>query len=446
MIHAAPALPARPVWALAGLALSALSWQVTPVQAQEGGLRAQFSLSEQLRSTTDDGEKARTELGFDFSSVTRSQSLDFSLSGALDKDLNDDLHSTLENPRAALAYRLSNRNSALRFSTNYRRSDAQSLTALDPLDTTDLTLLDGDREVLRSSLALEFGRAGPFGADLTLSMGETNFSGPVAGTLLDSTSAQASLNFRFDIDPRITARARFEISDLDRDGGRDDRTERVSVGATFAINKVLTGNIDLGRTEARQTLAGVTTSQSGLFYELGLGLQRPNGTLSGNLRSDIDQNGRRTSLRVDRALELPNGALEFGAGVSQDADTDGVDPLYSLSYTRTGPRSTFNAGFEQIFGTNSAGDETLNSRLQLSLSNQLSETATLNSRLALRDTKNGGSDTQQLDLSFDYAQELTNDWSFIAGYSHTRQTRNSGTDDTDDRLFVGVRLTRDWRP
>ena len=419
-------------------------------EAQDGpgGARGELTFSERFLSD-EDGEFARTDLGFSLFSTTRSQFFNLSLNTGIEKDLSNGLASELEDPRAALSYGLSNRNTALSFDANYVSSDVSRLTPLDPLDATSAFVIeDADRETIRGGMQFDFGRASRFGGSLTLNYAAVQFVNTSSTALIDSDTGRAGLILRFEIDPRITARTTFNLTDLDRRGGQDIRTEQLGAGATLLVSSVLSADIDVGSTRVKQSGIGINDTNEGAFYDLALQLARPNGELRGEIRSDIDENGRRTTLRVDRALELPRGSLNFGIGASQDDETNGIDPLYSLSYSREGPRSNFSAGLEQIFSTDTAGNETLDSRVNMALNHELSALSSLDTRLTLRDTRNdapGTGDIQQLDLDLDYTRALGRDWDFIAGYTYTRQDQDGGANSTENRVFIGLRLTRGWQ-
>lgn len=428
-----------------------------PAQQSQGGLSAQFTYSEQLVAE-DTGDNLRSDLGFFLSTATRAQRFEFDIGAGLEKRFSDGrLEGDIVDPRLRLFYGLENRNTALSFDASYREVEISQLVLEnsfldDPtlvVDEPTLVLDEGTRASASVALGLEFGRAAPFGGTVSLRHAETRYSDTQSTGLLDSEQESAELRLRFDINPLVTGRTVLSVTDLDRDGGVDTRTEQMGVGASMAFNKTLTGEFDIGTTRVEEGGSVPRSVRDGTFYSIGLVQDRPNGSLSGSLNSNIDENGRRTTLRVDRVLELPEAQLRFGLGASRDEDTGSTDPLYSVSYNQNLPRGSFSAGLEQSFGTDTQGDETLDTRLRLALSHELTPVSSLSARFSVRDTATGSAfttDTRQVNVGLDYSHALNRDWALVAGFSHTRQDRADGTRDTDDRLYLGLRLTEIWQP
>ena len=416
--------------------------------SQPAGLEAVFSYTERL--LWDDGDSfARSDLGFSLTADTRRQSFAFSLDGGLEKDLSDGLKTTLEDPQARLRYQIESRNTLLSFDARYLRSDVDSLAFDEDLGTGTLVLEEGQRENTSANLRLEFGREAPVGATAAFGYSVTDYYNTTSATLLDATTHRADLAVRMDVDRRISTRFSYALVDLNREGGVDSRRETYSIGATLEVTKSLIADIDVGHTELVRSGTVARDASDGVYYRLALKQERPNGTLSGSIVSNIDENGRRTTARVDRRMELPNGSLGFGFGLSESDTTGKTRPLYNLSYARDLPRGEFTVALDQAFSTTSTGGETLNSRLQLGFSQALTSLSTINGSLTYRDSDvlgAGGADSSQINLDLSYAQALTDDWSLVGGYTHSRRMRDVGSDDIDDQIYIGLRTTLAWRP
>lgn len=413
-----------------------------------GGASAELSFTERL--LWEDGETSlRSDLGLAYSSQTRSQRFSFDGFASLDKLRSDGEAADVVDPRVSLTYGLENRNTALDFALRYRSTDVSSLVLDEGLDVPALVLDDGTRTNLSARLGLELGREAPFGASLSLGYASTEYTDTTSALLLDSQTLDGTLRLRFDIDQRISSHITLTASDLDRDGGTDVRRETLSFGATMAVNQALDAEIDIGTTRVTQDGAIPRQVDEGMFYSLGLTRTLTNGTLAGTLVSDLNENGRRTTLQVTRAMDLPNGALRFGAGLSQNDTTNSdVRPLVNLAYTRDLPRGRIDIDFSQNFGSDSVGNETLNSALQLRLQQDLTARDRLSARVGLRraDRSGGALDTRSVDFGVDYARDLTSDWAFVSGYTHTRRTDSGGGEEIDDTFFVGLRTSLAWRP
>lgn len=428
------------------VALFACGLPLTASAQEEGGLRVGLTYSERLLRDEDD-TSLRSDLGLELSAQTRRQKLAFALSGRLDKPFDDGLKGRWEDPRLSLSYGLESRQSALDFDVRYNRSDINSLVDIGTLTNPTLVLDEGMRETLSTRLGLEFGREAPFGGRLSLGYAETNYLDTISPTLLDSVTRDGALTLRFEIDPRIIARTTFSISDQDRDGGVDVRTEKISAGAALLITQSLSADVEIGWTRVTRSGGVPRSTSDGLTYGLALQQEVPNGDYRLGLSSDINENGRRTTLRVDRSMELRDGALSFGVGLSRN-NTGSTSPLYALSYSKDLPRGSLTADLQQSYNTSSTGAETRNTRAELKLQQDLTLRDQLNTTLALRETETEGTSgsTRRLDLGFDYTRALTGDWSLIGGWTHSRRTAASGRVDIDDTLFIGLKTALEWRP
>ncbi len=431
-------------------ALSLGLWPVSGVsQDTSGGLIADLTFSELL--VWDDGiSTLRSDLGFGLSSKTNTQEFALNFGAGLDKSYdNDELNADVIDPRASLFYAIESRNTRFEFDASYRKDDIDTLTALDVLGETAFVLDEGDREDTSFGLSYEFGRDAPFGGVLRYDYDKIEYTDTISSTLLDSERNQASLRLRFEINTAVTARAVFRVSELDRVGGIDIDRQSIGAGASIAINEASTLDFELGHTEVTQSGSVARSSEDGLYYTLAYTTDLPNGNIRASLRSNINESGRRTTARVDRKMDLPRGSLSFGAGLSQNDVTNDTNPLYSVSYTHDLPRGAFTASFRQAFSSTNAGDETLDSRLSLNYQQELTNLSNFSAGMSFRDTnvlEGTSSDAEQLNLNLNYAHEITKDWSAIAGYTHVRRESDSGSNSTDDEVFIGVRTSLQWRP
>ena len=423
----------------------------TALAAQDnGGVLLRLNLSGQVEH--DDGENnLRSDIGLNLSSITRNQSFRLGLSSGFEGELSDGFDAEVEDPRVTLAYSLENRDTALSFNLAFQRSDIDDLTVTDTLTDTALVVEDGERQDSSAGFQLELGRENPFGATISLAYSETEYQDLSTPTtaLQDSERVSGDLTLRFNLNQTATLFTRLSLSDLDRDQGNDIRREALSASLDVELREDLTATADLGYTSVITDGATSRVERDGIFYGLSLVADRPNGTLSGLLDSDITENGRRTTLQVNRLYELPNGSLSASVGASRNSETNSTDPLYSFGYIQALPRGQFNLDFSQSFSTTTAGLETLDSRLSVGLQQELSTVASLEADLTFRDSNqlnNIGLDTNQLDLSLTYAHALTDQWDLFGGVSHTRREQEGGTRTSDDLLFIGLRTALEWRP
>ncbi|WP_420862191.1 hypothetical protein [Algirhabdus cladophorae] len=418
-------------------------------QDADGGLSASLTFSEFATVDDDDGFKMRSDLGFDLSSRTRSQTFEMSLRGALDKFGDTDDGFSFEDPEASLLYSIENRTTVLSFDANYISRKVDAFTLSDDLDDGDITLDDARRDDLGAGISMEFGRDEAFGATLSLRYADRSFSDTTSTTLLDSVTQSGNLGFRFEIDPLLTARLTYTYRDLDRDGGTDTETQRLSAGINYQITPSLTADLAIGSSRVEQGGTADPNTNSGYSLDASLVKELPNGSLRGSFETDIDENGRRSTFRVDRNMELPRGTLNFGAGLSEDAETGETKPLYALSYEHELARGSLNASLAQSFTSTSDGDEVLRSRLSLGWQQELSSRSNFNSSVAwnVSEQQNGSdSDRSQFDFTVRYNHELSDRWSASAGYQYQRISEDNAEDDTSNEFFIGLTTSVNWRP
>lgn len=428
--------------ALGFAVFSALALQPHVSLAQDsGGLAVDLSFAQGL-VFEDDDFFTRSDLGLFVLSQTRSQRLAFNFDTGL--EFGEGRRDDLNDPSARLSYTLENKSTAFNLDLSAREGDIEALVLEDPLNSTTLTSEDGTRTDRSAVASLEFGRQSPFGGVLSQSFSETEYDSS-STSLIDNTIVGTSLTLRFDLDQRISTRLSFDVTDTDRDGGVDLYRTAVGLGADFAISQTLTASADLGQTRLTESGSVPETVSEGLFFRLALSKELSNGSLSGSLDTDIDENGRVSTARIARDLDLPLGSLQTSFGFSQTDETDNLEPLYGLTWNQDLPRGAITLSVEQQFGTNSIGSQVLNSRINLQAQQELSSLADLQIGLGLRRADvTGGIQTDQFDLSIDYTRELNQNWTFVGNYEHTRRSGANTT--TDDTLYLGLRTAVGWRP
>lgn len=440
-----------------GVALLVALTSLSARAQEDGGLVVELTFSEQLRYEDDDGADdlfARTDLGFRVFSETRNQVLSFEARAGLEKfrdtsgiNLTD---TDFQDPFALLLYARESRMTSLEFSAGYRRRDVRDLAATDDIATDPLTTIRGDREDIFTDLSLEFGRENPVGALVFLSYRERSFIDEFPpNSEPDSYETRAELRLRVDLSETTSGFLIYEYDDLDRVGGTDVRTDRIGAGLQFDISEAVRGAIDIGYSEVVEDGAVPRSVDEGVFVRGLLETDRPNGTLALLLDSDITENGRTSTLRVDRALGLPRGSLSFGVGVGLDDVSDEPRGLYSLNYFQEFPRGSFNAGFEQSYATDSNSNESLESRLSLGGRLELGPLSDVTAGFVYRNSdqlSGTGQDIDQFNMSLAYNHRLTERWTLFGGIERIVRERSPGPDDTDDRVFLGLRTSILWRP
>lgn len=423
----------------------------SPALTQDsGGVNANVSLSQGITSSSEDGTFGQTDIGFGLSSATQVQGLDFKIGATLEEDFANGFDTELVNPSMTLTYGIENRQSLFDFSARYSRADLNGLIDIGDDLASILVLGDGTRERTGLSVAYTFGRDARFGGTFNTSFNSVSYSGTVDPDLVDSDRVGAGLGLRFEISPRIEATLGYDFSETTRSGtGQDERNTRVRAGANLTVSQTLSAGFSIGANtiEVTDSLGGVRV-EDGLSYGLNLRQERPTGALTLNLNSDLSESGRRTDLRAGTSFETSNSSkVSASIGLSQ-GDNGDLNPLYEINYSETLPSSSYSIGLNQRFSNNDLGEETLSSSLELSYNRTLTATTDLQSSLAYQTTDVLGQndDRSQFNLSVGFSRDLTEDWAVTSRYSYIVRGGDGIADETDSRLFVGLKTNFGWRP
>ncbi|WP_132464391.1 hypothetical protein [Rhodovulum marinum] len=393
----------------------------------------------------EEGLTATTNLSISLNAATSVSAISFDASAGLRKNLSNG-SSDVQQPRLRLTYGRENLSSAVDLDLEYRERDVDTLEPDDDLEDI-VRFSTGTREDMSANLGFVFGRDAPFGGGLDLGYRTTRYADTSDPDLVDGETVSATGTLTFVIDPRITALLRGTYSDTDEDAaGRDVLYENISAGARLAVTPTLSTDIFVGYTRTTETEGGIEDQQEGASFELSFTEERLNGAWTGSFVSDLNDDGeRRSTVRINRSLDLPRGALDAGFGLSQGEDGD-LRPLYSLAYLHERPTSRLNLSLDQAFTTDDNGDEALNSRLSVSYNRDLTELSSLQAAVFLRSTDYlGGSEDadRQIDLNLSYRHSLAEDWGLVAGYTHRIDSENDTTERSNE-IFLSIEKSF-WR-
>lgn len=416
---------------------------------QEGGVTAGLTLTPGVHYE-DERFSPRLGFGAEVRTQTRTQNLALSFNTALDgTDLSSDLSDSLRDPRLNLSYSLENRNTAFETTMSYRRSKISRLFLAEVFDEEFLVLDEGQRSDLNTTAALTFGREAPFGGVLDLRYGQIRYSGTSDPGLRNEDSRAAGLSLRFDVDRRIRMTLAARISETDVAGdGTDQRRESLSLGTELAVSPTLSTSLRIGTSRITETTGGTEQVRDGVTWGLTAEQELPNGSLSGQIDSDLTAAGRLSTARLDREMDLPRGTLRFGGGVSQQ-DGGKLTPIASLRWQHAIPTASFQMSYDRSLRVTRAGESGIDNQLGLSWQQEIDPLSQLGLSMTLRQTERldaGASDTQQASLSLSWQRDLTQDWALRASYTH-RWTRDAGSRDTrENNLFLGLERSFQWRP
>ena len=433
-----------------------------------GGLTLSFGLGltlraeddPDLREATDDGEAVlAADLSFGVLSQTRIQRLALDLDTGLALTSNpdeDDESFEVENPRLGFAYEREGARARVGAALRFRRVDLDEarLIDLDDLfddlpEEDDLIISGGTRDDLDAEVEIVTGLGRPLGFELQLRAERRTYDDTDDPDLTDRDIDAAEGALRLDVTPLLTTRLTFEASNLDDASGESRESRAYGVSAVYAATARTTLTAALGASEV-DALRGVDlddddvddvlrrSETSGAVGSLGVVYDMPSGTLSAEIESEIEEDGRRDTLRVARAFEPRQGAdLSASLGVSRE---EGDDPelVADVAYAQELARGALTASLERRAGTSADGDSVAATSASLGLLQEINRVSqvTLDLDFALVEgSGEGDEDESQSELRLAYVRALTPDWSLSAGYEMTR--RAEGDDEAaSNALFV----------
>lgn len=400
----------------------------------------------------------RTDLGFGVLSETRSQRFEFNLSGQLDAgDFpdSDGFEGNLENRYASLAYQYDTRDTRLKFAGSTRRTQVRDGAISPEFDLRDTVDGTGTLDTNRLSFGIETGRGAPFGIQADASLRERNYSDVDSENLFDSETTNLDLSARFDVTPTLTISPFVGLSEYSAENTLETERDRTNVGVRIdqeiSPGMRFDGRFSFDEIETTETRGGGrrTTETDGMSARVGLSMDRTNGTIGARYSSRISAAGRRDTVWLDRALDLPQGALSLSLGLTDSENTD-TRALAALSYSREIPTGAISASLTQSAETAlEDDDEVLRTRVELSYDYQINSDATLRAGVNFADIdglSDDASDSQRTRLNVTYNHGLTNDWDLTTGFEHSFASRDSGNQRTTNTLFMGLERSFSFRP
>lgn len=396
------------------------------------------------------GARAVTALAFGYNSSTRVQGFSFSASTNATFGTDDIVENGITDPVFRLSYNRESKNSGVKASVNFRQAEVSSIIGTQALIDAGFYTIDvGQQTDVGYSVSYDFGRTDPISGSLTYSGNSRDYTNTTDPDLLDTDQNTLAGELKFQLDPRITARAFAQYSTYEEESGFERNSSRYGVGADFAVTKTLSVNASVSQNEVERVENGVSTTTDGLGINMGVTQAVPDGQYTANVATTRNENGRRATLRLGRQMELKNGnlGLSFG-GVSVDGDS--FDPLYGITYAQELPRgAALSLEASQAFQTSSSGDEAINSKAALNYSTPVTAVSSLQASANYQQTlgiDNSVDDASRLDLSLSYRHELAEDWGLVGGYTRSFATDEGTPDIGSDTIFVGLQKRFEWRP
>ncbi|WP_299552909.1 hypothetical protein [uncultured Tateyamaria sp.] len=398
-----------------------------------------------------DGESRlinRTRLDFSLERRASIDTLTVGLGG--DLLLGEDSDDTVENADARLRWDRDVGRSRLGLGLTFESTalDSTSFATGESVDSVDFDTFDGGTR-RSSGIVLDgaFGIESPLGASYSLSQTRIRYRDTADPSLLDADQSDLSFSITAAVDRTTTVGLIGSLFRFDEKGAGALDTQSVRLGGELRteITPALSGRFAVGQQETEQSGAE-TSSTDGIFVDGELTWIRPNGTAGLVFDSPIEANGRRTTVQIQRELELPRGGFGYSVGLSR-AEGLSTRPLFGLNWEYEMPRATFTADLSQTPTTTRDNVETINSVLSLNFNQQLNTRSSLDVLLSLRDADEegiGASDTRRVGLDLTYRQDLAQDWNLVGQFSTVRIIETGSADRNANTVFLGLEKRFGW--
>ncbi len=337
----------------------------------------------------------------------------------------------------------------------FNRADLDFFDPLSDVDDDgqfDATRTEGTRQSFRFAANTTINDDGPVSLSAGVRFNSIQFSDLAEDDDEDDREEiGANASVGFDISPvlRLSVNGFFEREDDGDDDGDSIRFRQgASIGANARINPRTTAFARLGFTRAeadRDEDDDNEKFEDGFVGTLGFAIDEQRGQTRGSIGNDINENGRLTTISVGRTLELPNASLNADLGVTQNDDNDffftgGLDYAYSLR------RATFAVGINQQIGTDSDGDDTVNTFGNISYAQGLTPVSSvqfiLTGGLSRTADEDRTTDNERVNFTAQYNQQITRFWSANFGYRGRFFDDEDQDPATSNAVFVG--LVRDF--
>lgn len=254
-------------------------------------------------------------MGFGLESLRKVDRFALNLGVDITEGRSGDSSIDVDNPFVSLSYDRNTRSATAGVDFTYRESDVDS-------DIDDLVFdLDGDvinqtsgtRKSTSFGINGAVGRDAPIGATYSWRYTELTYSGTNDPDLTDQNSSDFSGQIDFRINPRITFNLTGRYADFDAEGnGVNRETTGLGTGVDLNVSPVLTANLGLSYDRIERS-GDETDTDEGISLNAGLTRAMPDGAWSVRFATDVSSNddGRRSTLSVDRQMELPRGNLSY---------------------------------------------------------------------------------------------------------------------------------------
>ncbi|MDA8586156.1 hypothetical protein N9L47_07745 [Rhodobacteraceae bacterium] len=366
-------------------------------------------------------------------------SFDTQIVGEFGDNLDDDFD--LENSTIIGLYTREGANASLSFSARYTEIELDETVAL--LADVGSTIIDqGTLARFGLDAGVVFGRDGPFEVSLNAAYRDLNYQDTTDLTLSDEEQFSFDALARLRLNSAITLRGLAGYRDTDEEDLLETEREFSFFGLGLetetASGLQIVGDVLFDHSETT-TNAPSEVTEEGLGGELAITQLRPNGTIGFVLSSRIDESGRRSLARVTRSLDTPTGGLSFSLGVVNQADSDDLEFIGGLGYSRELPRGTLVANLTQEASSRD-GDAFLNTSISVDYSQIINSVSGWQAELAYVSSEElgGADDDSRASAVLSYTRELTEDWNMRAGVEFIRDIQENAANTNSNTVFFNI--------
>jgi hypothetical protein len=331
----------------------------------------------------------------------------------------------IESPFVSLSYGREARRASFALDARYSEVDVGFGTVTDA-DGQDLIVDQGTRVDTLLGTELTLGTDTPLSYSLGVSYRERRFVDTTDPDLDDQTTATIGQTLSFALNQ--TTRLVFSLDYRERDAEDEEETFETNTTAAIGLTTETRGGVTasgrLGYSveEITRTIDGdrETDTEEAPVLSFSLSRALPDGSISGTLSRTLDEQGSRTSLLFGRAVDLRRGGFDASVGVSAGDDDDELRLIGSLALERPTPRGGLTLSLSQEVTSDADGDYLrtdagLGYRHELTRLSQLTLTMEVTAVDAVDPDE---ADRQRAQVEIAFSRQLTEDWSFNAGFRH----------------------------
>ena len=407
----------------------------------------------------EDSKFATTRLAFGLKTSSPIESLSFNVSSDFRFMNGPDDPGTefdVDNSALNLLYRRDTGGSALTFGTRYRHSDVDSTipfdSFIDPITgqivlPADLDNLNGEgtRKSLRFDGSLDLFKDAPIGLILNARHDLITYDDTTDPDLTRTERLTLGATVRLTFSPVLEGNINLDQYTFDSED--TDMTENFNNSTSFGLiydtsqTTQYRGSIGYSVAEREEGIgiARMTRRKEGVVGSFGAIYEVPNGTISPELSTIINTNGRRNTFDVGRVYELPNATLSGSLGATR-GEANETNVIGSLRFSQMVPSGDINTQFRRYVANDSEDDERLYTAFTVGYNYDINTVSRIRFNAGFTTSNNVFKTDLNSRLRFDvtYFYNMTKDWNINTGYIFRQDDDETSQTADSHSLFFGI--------